>query len=183
MDVLEETLLKIAGLFNGLNIRWIVGGSVLLAHFGLHENPHDIDIIVVKEDIEKAKAALDSIGMQKRVPPPPNETFVSDHYYKYDIGGVEVDLIAGFKIKHAKGVYEYKPDFSGEKHAMGIAYAQLEDWYVLYLLMPKGAGKAAKSEEYFYKSGNIEKDKLTNILEMRLPEHTARKISELINKA
>ena len=184
MDGLEETLLKAAGILNGLKIKWNVGGSVLLAHFNLHENPHDIDIVVAKEDIGKAKAALEGIGTQKHVPE--SDIFVSDHYYKFDIDGVEADLIAGFKIRHDNGVYEYKPDFcrgKGSFNESKVFYAALEDWFVLYLMMPGGTEKAEKIEKYFMKSENADKEKLNKILEAGLPQNAAYRISELIKKA
>ncbi len=149
MDKLESTLAKIAKLLNDEKIMWNVGGSVLLSHFDLHESPHDIDIIVSKADSNKVEYILSGLGEMRDVEK--SDVFQSDYYRKFIINGTEVDLIAGFKIKHAEGVYEYKPEFWGEKDNDGVIYAQLEDWYVIYQLMPNGAKKAKKIEEYLRK--------------------------------
>ena len=177
MSELQETLKKIADDFNRCEIKWLVGGSVLLERLKLHENPHDIDIIIAKNDTQKADTKLSAIGKRKDVPK--SDVFVSDFYRKYDIAGTEVDLIAGFKIAHDNGIYEYEPDFEAPEDGIGIRYASLEDWYALYLMMGKAQYKTEKIEHYFNIHG-FEQVRLEEILKKELTNKAYKKIKELI---
>ena len=177
MSTLFGSLIKIADTLNAQGLHWVVGGSMLLEHFGLYENPHDIDIIVKKSDAQKANAVLSVIGIQKQVPV--SDIFVSDFYRKFDINGTEVDLIAGFKIAHAEGIYEYAPDFDVPRDEQGIRYAALEDWYTLYLMMKKGQGKTGKLERYFSMQG-YDGAYFKSILKKNLPDNVRKIINEFI---
>lgn len=169
MYELQKTLIKIAKLFNEQNILWNVGGSMLLAHYGLHQNPHDIDIIVAEKDAEKASIVLDNLGGKMQTPK--SDIFISSFFQKHEIDTVEVDLIAGYKIKHSQGLYEYIPVFESTENQSGedIVYACLEDWYILYQLMPKGKNKVDIIEEYFKKEKKADGNRVETLTQGCLP--------------
>jgi len=180
MDELKKTLTKIAKLFNERNILWNVGGSMLLSHFGLHQQPHDIDIIVTKNDVGQASYVLEKLGDKKQVPK--SDVFLSEFYQKYNIEGVEVDLIAGFKIKHSQGLYEYIPEFESTENQSGedIVYACLEDWYILYQLMPKGKNKVDIIEEYFKKEKKADGNRVKTLTQGCLPVEVIKRTKRAI---
>ncbi len=135
-----KLLCKIAKLFNDGSICWCVDGSMLLLHIGLGDEPNDIDIVVHKDDVQKAIGLMQGIGEEKDVHK--SSVFVSDIYKKFVSGGIEVDLIAGFKVRHEGGIYEYKPDFAMPISIDEVMYAKPEDWAKLYSMMPGKKGKA-----------------------------------------
>lgn len=148
---MKQVLIKIAKKLNQEKIVWAVGASLMLHHFGLYEGPNDIDIFVEIKDANKAKKIFDEFGKPKEIKP--HRVYTSNYFYKYDIDNISIDVIAGYQINHTDGVYRYNFD----KTAIGkvskieeteIPYCSLEDWQVMYRLMPGGEQKAKLIENY-----------------------------------
>ena len=91
-----ELLKKIAGRFNAEGITWALGASMLLYFKGMVSEFNDIDLMVMTEDIDKARKILDSLGRQ--LPEKDNTGFATRYFLEYDIEGVGVDLMAGFAV-------------------------------------------------------------------------------------
>ena len=156
----EVQLLNVLSLIgerlNRANILWAVGGSVLLNQYGLEDKPGDIDILVDVLDIDRADEILTAIGQKKqgRV----SELYATKHFYQYEMNGVDVDVMAGFATHHSQGVFEYV--FDGESvteikniNWVDIPFCSLEDWYVIYQLIPGRQAKVAKIKEYLLAKG------------------------------
>ncbi|MEG1050263.1 MAG: hypothetical protein RSE24_06950, partial [Oscillospiraceae bacterium] len=91
-------------------------------------------------------------------PKNPNVAYATEHFYEYTVDGVEVDVMAGFTIRTPMGDYLY--DFDKEAvwghHTMAGAKIPLcfvEDWYLLYSLMPNRKAKTDMIEEHFRTAG------------------------------
>ncbi len=157
MDSNRQTLVKIAKILNDAGIAWGVGASMLLAQYGLADNPADIDIIVALDDIDEVDALLSSLGSSKKQKEK-SEVYRTDFFYEYIIDSVEIDAMSGFKIKLPGCVFEYK--FNRESiprsfmiEGIQVPFMSLEEWYVLYQLMPGREYKAGLLEKHFDKSG------------------------------
>src|SRR3712207_140645 len=83
---LEATLKKTAGALREANVPFLLGGSLASWARGGPESRHDLDLMIKREDVERALAALTEAGM--RADDPPEEWLVK----AWD-GDVLVDLI------------------------------------------------------------------------------------------
>lgn len=91
-----EVLGKIAAAFEEEQILWAVGGSLLLYFKGKVPSFQDIDLMVYEPDVEKARAALETLGALQ--PPKPQGRYRTHHFLEFVVEGVEVDLMAGMVI-------------------------------------------------------------------------------------
>lgn len=180
---MKKTLLEIAKTLNTNHIHWAVGGSLMLECFDLATNPQDIDLIVSIKDIKQADALLSVLGKKKR--PTNNKMFATDYFYQYEINKVNVDLMAGFKIIHEEGIYAYPFD----QHSIGekiidkdvkINYCALEDWYVLYALMPNRKHKTELLFNYLKLNPSKHSFLLKRALQQPLPEKLKENIHLLV---
>lgn len=103
---------------NESNIVWGVCVSILLNQCGLIDKANDIDIFVDIKDIDKVDEVLRSIGDKK--PGKKSDTYLTKYFYEYVINGSDVDVMAGFRINHSSGVFEYIFDNSSISKARKI---------------------------------------------------------------
>ena len=83
---LEATLKKAASALRGAGVPFLLGGSLASWARGGPETRHDLDLMIKREDVERALAALTAAGM--RADDPPEEWLVK----AWD-GDVLIDLI------------------------------------------------------------------------------------------
>ena len=83
---IEATLKKAASALRGADVPFLLGGSLASWARGGPETRHDLDLMIKREDVERALAALTDVGM--RADDPPEEWLVK----AWD-GDVLVDLI------------------------------------------------------------------------------------------
>lgn len=170
---------------NNSDIVWGVGGSILLEQFGLIEKPNDIDIFVDINGIGKADEIFKSIGQKKNWE---NATTYSTRYfYEYIVDGIDIDVMAGFAINHSNGVFEYIFDYNSISefrliNGVSIPFTSLEDWYVIYQLIPNRESKVKMIENYILTNGINKYFLLERALEGNLPIEVRKKI-EIILKS
>lgn len=152
---METCLKKIAGLFNQNGVCWALGASMLLHYKGLAAQPQDIDLMVAPEDASLADRLLCSLGQKQ--PPSPHAAYGTRHFYEYKIDGIDIDLMAGFAIFHSTGSYKYRLDKTQFEYmtldGVSIPLCPLEDWLVLYALMPNRHAKVEAVRQYLAKNG------------------------------
>lgn len=178
-----NTLSYIGDNLNKRNIKWAVGGSILLNQFGLVDNPNDIDLIVDLSDVDKADSILKEIGIKKV-----NEkikTYSTKFFYEYVVNEVDVDVMAGLSINHDEGLFDYIFDnHSTDKvvkiNGIDIPFTSLEDWYVIYQLIPNREFKVKIIEEYLLSNGIKNRYLIERALEGNLPNKIRIRIEELI---
>src|SRR5688500_7019641 len=83
---LEATLKKAASALRGADVPFLLGGSLASWARGGPESRHDLDLMIKRDDVERAVASLTAAGM--RADDPPEEWLV-----KMWDGDVLVDLI------------------------------------------------------------------------------------------
>jgi hypothetical protein len=183
--LLIKALVRIANELNRLNVKWGLGGSLLLFQYGLTEKAHDLDIMVELEDYKIADAVLSSLGTKLKNREEKSPVYLTEHFNEYVVDGIDIDLMAGFQISHEKGVYRYAFDELSTPESkwidgIKINYTALEDWYVLYQLMSHGPLKANAIEHYLFKEGIKHPILLERALRGNLPESVKNRIEGLL---
>lgn len=134
-------LAKAAHALNKAGVVWGVGASALLFLSELVEEYNDIDLIIAPESEKAARKALEGLGAKAAPPAAPVPAYETASFTEYTLAGVDFDLLCGFAIRRKDGLYQY--DFGRERVAEWVnvlgeraPLCPLEDWFVLYLLMP-----------------------------------------------
>ncbi|MBZ9686202.1 nucleotidyltransferase family protein [Clostridium estertheticum] len=178
-----EVLSYIGEKLNDNGVTWAVGASILLSHYGLIENPNDIDILVDLNDIEKVDKILKSIG-EKKVRDK-SDTYSTKYFYEYVVHGFDIDVMAGLSINYNSGTFEYIFDHISisefkKINGVNIPLSSLEDWYVLYQLIPSREIKVKMIENYLLSNVIKRPDLLERALSGDLAEEVRDKIQEML---
>ncbi len=181
---MRNTIAKIAKELNAIDVIWAIGGSVMLSYYGLVENPNDIDIMVDENHIEKVDKAMRNIGIKGAWEK--DAIYESRAFYEFIIDGFDVDIIAGFKIRTHSGLYQYEFDaqsiteemkIEGEK----IPICSLEEWYILYQMMPNRGVKVNLIENHLKAKGIKHPFLLERALRGNVNEQTRERSNALLN--
>jgi len=185
--LLKEVLVKIAKKLNKTDITWALGGSVMLKLRGLPVHPNDIDLLVSLEDIEKADQLIKALSQsRKNKSHKTDENYATKFFCQYKLDGIDIDLMAGFtlKFKEENEVKIFKYKFNTrtivnniEIKDVEIPLTSLEDWYVLYNLMPGKQNKVQLIEKHFKEKGI----QYPNILKGYQKENISTKLNHRIN--
>lgn len=167
---LEKVLTNIGKALNNSDILWSVGASLLLNRYGLADNPTDIDITVSVSDINKIDLILSAMGQKQ--PESTSDIYLTDFFYEYVIDGINVDVMAGLKIRSGSAVFTYKFDEESVPHSfiinnVNIPFSSLEEWSILYKLMPQREAKVKLINSYLDKNG-IQYPHLLNRMETQI---------------
>ena len=95
----EHKLMVLADIARELNkekITWAIGASLMLYLRGIVTEFHDIDIMVAEEDAERAEQTICRIG--EELPRRGTARYKTRWFIEFTVGGVDVDLMAGFVI-------------------------------------------------------------------------------------
>ncbi|SDY61573.1 hypothetical protein SAMN05660462_00463 [Proteiniborus ethanoligenes] len=179
-----NTLSQIGQSFDEEHILWGVGASIMLNHYGLADKPNDIDILVGIDDIKKVDAILKSVGEKKIYEK--TDTYSTEYFYEYVINDFDVDVMAGFKINYCDGIFEYifdKDSISEMKIINGvqIPLTSLEDWYVIYQLIPNREAKVEIIENYLLLNGIKNPNLLERLLKANLPKRVRENIIKILS--
>lgn len=147
-DTRLATLARAARALNAARVSWAVGASALLYLRGVTDTFHDFDLQLAQGEAQAADESLLSLGAQAAPPLPPSPAYATQHFAEYQLDGVDFDLLCGFAVRRGGMVYPCPFDSSGVAGTLSVLgtrvpLAALEDWFVIYLLMP---GRAAKAD-------------------------------------
>lgn len=178
-----EALSYIGEKLNDDGVVWAVGASIVLHHYGLIDNPSDIDILVDLNDIDKVDKILKSIGENKIKEK--SDTYSTKYFYEYVVHGVDIDVMAGLAINYNNGIFEYIFDHTSisefkEINGVNIPLTSLEDWYTIYQLIPSRKIKVKMIENYLLSNGIKKPDLLERALIGGLPEEVRDKIQSIL---
>lgn len=181
--MLHTLLLHLAEKIEKKKLTWAIGGSLMLSLRGFPSIPNDIDIMVTEQDAHILIELLDSVAT--RLPTTSNHSVLtSTHFAKYSLDGIGIDVMANFGVYHANGLYvfPFQSDsidyLSSKAHTLPIC--TLEDWYILYLLMPNREDKVQHIEEHIKKHGLLKPSFLEERLKQPLPLSIQTKIKYLL---
>ncbi|SDQ57150.1 hypothetical protein SAMN05216232_2623 [Virgibacillus subterraneus] len=179
-----KTLSLIGDRITNKNIIWGVGGSLLLNFYNLIDKPNDIDILVDEMNATKLNKMMTSIGKPKEVIR--SNPFRTTYFSKYSIEDIDIDIMAGFAIQHNEGVYKLsiqQGSIVAHKKINGvdIPLYSLEDWYILYWLIPNKQEKAILIENYFKTNGIKHPQMLEEALKQSLPLEVKERVISLLS--
>lgn len=169
--LIKDTLKKIAVGLNQNQILWGLGASLMLSYYGLVKFPNDIDIIISEKDIVKADKIISSFAKGYEIKDN-SKIYNSVFFANYLVNDFEVDLIAGFSIKDNDSYFNYIFDENSITEIWNLGGTEipliaLEDWYILYQLIPNKEYKANLIESYLLDKGNCKIELLEkNILKL-----------------
>lgn len=178
-----HTLAVLGEELNKTNIKWAVGGSLLLLFENIITIPNDIDLLVAEEDVDQLTAILSKLGEEKQVTS--NGPFKTTYFSKYEVDSVGIDVMAGFAISHLNGIYRLpitRELIVRYKAVEGvyIPLCSLEDWFVLYLLIPGKEYKADLIENFFRKHELSYPDRFQSAVKQPIPSHVKLRIEKLL---
>jgi hypothetical protein len=159
LSLLKEVLVKIAKKLNKADITWALGGSVMLKLRGLPVKPNDIDLLVSLEDVEKADRVIKNLCQSRQ-----NNSHKKGEkkIFKYRFN--ETSIVKNIKHNDAK-----------------IPLSSIEDWYVLYNLMPGKQNKVQLIEKYFKENGIQYPDILKGYQKENISTKLNHKINSVLN--
>lgn len=180
-----DTLCYVGKKLNEAGIIWGIGASILLNKYGFVHKPNDIDIFVKLEDIERADEILKNIGKKKKWEK--DSTYSTKYFYEYVVNDIEIDVMAGLAINHSNGVFSYVFDQNSISeyewiNGVSIPFTALEDWYVIYQLIPHRESKVEMIEKYLILNGFRKQELIERALQGCLPSEVRIKIEELLRK-
>ncbi len=180
-----DTLTFIGEKLSNKEILWAVGGSVMLQYYGLIDDPKDIDILVHEYDIEALDQILKGLG-EKKIREK-SDIYSTKYFYEYTIDGIDIDVMSGLAINHQGSIFKYIFDPQSVTavetiNNVGIPLTSLEDWYVIYQLIPGRENKVNLIENYLLNQGIQNKYLLKRALKRQLPEVVRRRIERILKE-
>lgn len=180
-----ETLTIISNEVNKTNITWGIGGSLLLNFHKLIDHPNDIDILVSEQSAHPLNKIISKVARVNEVIDSP--PFKTAYFSKYSIKQIDIDIMGGFAIQHEEGTYKLpfnQNSIVSWKRMNGteIPLCSLEDWYVLYWLIPGKHEKALLIEEHLKVVGIKFPGFLEEALKRPLPTLVRERVEGLLSK-
>lgn len=181
--IMDQLIIKITKAFEQANIHWGIGGSKLLSYYHMTDTVNDLDLLIDKKDIENALTILSTMGEQIVIPQ--KDEYLTEHFNRFTIDGIEIDVMCNFRIQHKNGVFEFpfnagSPVIEGTVEGVKVPLTSLEAWYIAYLLMHNRDKKVEMIENYFKQSRNCDLTQLKVYLTEKLPLEVKNKIQELV---
>jgi hypothetical protein len=132
-----QVLTDIARQFNKEKIIWAVGASAMLFFRKIVGEFNDLDLMVKEEDVLKVKNILLKMGTLKESE---SGNYATEYFYEFIIDGIDVDVMAGFKIVKDDIIYNCslkKEDITESVviNRVCIPLDSLENWLYYYKLM------------------------------------------------
>ena len=136
---LLDSIQQIRDLFELNQIKYFVGGSMMLFLRGVEVDVHDIDIMVDQMDYIRASHLIGSIA--KAVEKEPSSIYQTTYFQMYQMGDISIDIMAEFKVSIKDDALFHYPSFMlvGEvivhPRVGSMMLMLLEDWLVIYQLI------------------------------------------------
>ena len=134
MDPRIVIIVKIAKALNEKEIKWAIGGSVLLYLKGIVFSFNDLDIMIKEEDVIKAREALMAIGEYR----PSDRKSDAKIFEEFTVDGLDIDVISGLVITAYGNTYDCSFKNEGVEHmeieGVDIPLDSLDAWYEIYSL-------------------------------------------------
>jgi hypothetical protein len=179
MNLILSVLFLVTQKLSEANIKYGIGGSLLLYSYGLVSTCHDIDLLFIDEDYEKVKSlfALYIYHEKKEQHP----LYKTSHMLKLKINGIDIDMMFDFKITFDK--YSFVYQFQTNKRFIEGAlldFSFLEDWYLIYQLIPGRKEKVKWIEDYYLTSKKIDINRFQLLGKSIIPDEIRSRMSSLL---
>lgn len=182
---MNKLIKKIACEFAEAKIHWGIGGSKLLNFYRITETVNDLDLLISLDDVDAALQILDKLG--KRIEITNIEEYYTESFSRFLVDGIEIDVMANFKIQHEAGVYDFQFDNSTKVEKVQLddvelPLSSLEEWYIAYLLMKNRDSKVEMIEHFLLKKKEIDLGLLMNRMHQGIPIEVLLRINRLVIK-
>lgn len=179
-----DILLKIANFLEENEINWALGASYVLYFNGIDIIPNDIDLFVCEKSFEKVREYFLNYG-EEIFKEDKNNIYNTQKFTSVKIGDTEIDLMSNLYIYHNEGEYRYIFDEISidKKVEIGntvINVMALEDWYILYQLIPGREEKVKTIYNILKNKNNIRIELFERALKLELPNSVRASVNELI---
>jgi len=179
-----KILLKTANFLSENKINWALGASYVLYFNGSNIVPNDIDLFVCEKNFDEVKEYLMNYG-EEVFKEDKNDIYNTQKFTTVKIGDVEIDLISNLYIYHNDGEYKYifcekSIDKKIEIENTIVNIMSLEDWYILYQLIPGREEKVKMIYNMIRSKNNIRMDLFERALKLELPNSIRISVNELI---
>lgn len=171
MNQLEETLIQLAQLLNSNHINWALGGSALLKLRGIELDVNDIDIMIHENDFQSSIDLLKTVSIECEVKE--SEVFKTKYYKKFIWNNIHIDCMCGMALHLSNNTFNYQYDHKDKDIELDnthIPLCYIEDWYILYHLMPNREKKISIIEKYF-ENYPIDKQRFDKLLQIDIPNN------------
>ena len=182
MKDLDIILIKLTQLLNSNHINWALGGSLLLKLSGIELEVNDIDIMIHENDFESCINLLKDVSIECSTQT--SEIFRTKYYRKFKWDNIQIDCMSGMNLHISNTSFEYQFDHKDkdiEIDPISIPLCYLEDWYILYHLMPNRENKVILLENYFMLH-SFNQLRLNKLLEHDIPYDKRIRIDDFIKE-
>ncbi len=179
-----KTLELLAEKLNEMNIIWAIGASTVLYFNGHEKEPNDIDLFIEEKDYEGVRNNLLMLGNEK-IKNDDNDIYNTQRFTTIVIDETEIDIIAGFYIRHIEGEFRFVFDEKSIDKVIDVGNQKvnimaLEDWYILYQLIPGRERKVQIIKDLLEKKEKTRVDLINRALELELPTEVRKSAKEII---
>lgn len=179
-----DTLELLAEKLNKINITWAIGASTVLYSNGYEKLPNDIDLFIEEKDFVMVRNDLLKYGEEK-IKIDDNDIYNTQKFTTIVVDGTEIDIIAGFYIRHEEGEFRFVFDDKSIDIVIDVGnqtvnIMALEDWYILYQLIPGREKKVQIIKNLLEKKETIRMDLIDRSLELELPICIRKTIEKII---
>lgn len=181
MKNLDKVLIQLAELLNSNHINWALGGSKLLSMSGIELDVNDIDIMIHEHDFDCCLELLKGVSIECEVKE--SEIFKSKNYRKLCWDDIQIDCMSGMTIHLNENVFVYEFDCKDKDilfENISIPLCYLEDWYVLYNVMPHRESRI-KIMEMFFMKHTFQANRYYSLLELNIPMDIRIKMNNFEN--
>ncbi|MDD3123462.1 MAG: hypothetical protein PHC62_08135 [Candidatus Izemoplasmatales bacterium] len=179
MNSILSCLSLVTSKLNEANIKYGIGGSLLLYSYGLVSTCNDIDILFNDKDYEAVKNLfVCDIYYEKQSEHP---LYKTSHMIELKINGIEIDMMFDFKIAFDEYSYVYKL-LTNKRLINGVIFdfSLLEDWYLIYQLISGREEKVKLIEDYFLTSKNINFNQYHLLIDSQIPNGIRARMTSLV---
>ena len=178
-----KAMQKVGNALHKADVRFCIGGSAMLFMNGLSDKFNDIDLLVDIADAKKAEAILLELGEIEKAKD--SSAFATEVFRSYLVDDVGVDMMAGLRIRYGEQIYSHKltsDSIADRRPVYGtmLPFGSLEEWCILYYMMPGKAHKAKWIKSHLKNRGNYNRDILNAMVTNQLPHAVTQWLSELI---
>ena len=131
LSKLKDSLQIFAEDLNKHNIKWALGGSLLLYFEGINTTVGDIDILVDENDYTKLLRLLQKYNYTSTTP---NSKYLTKHFISLVINEVDFDIMLGFAIQTRGNLYQFpfKINKAIRLKDQTIYLSSINEWLLAY---------------------------------------------------
>lgn len=167
---------------NEEKIAYGLGGSSMLYFHQLVLEPRDLDVVVAVSDFQHLVDVFEKLGTV--IYEEDSGDYRTEKFATIKFKSIEVDVMAGFKVEHDKGVFEFifdpKKLHKGKLKDLTVYLTKLEDWLVAYSVFNDPKNRVPLIREALIRQGKWDKERLNLYKKGNIPKRVEDLIDEML---